>query len=113
MPDRSSKRDNDVISPDRYIAIGNRQSQIGNERGALAAYDRAVRLAPGYARAYNYRGAFKNASLKDIQGAVADFDSAVRCDPDYAVAYANRGLLRYQQLGDIPGALADLNLALA
>ena len=59
MPDRSSKRDNDVISPDRYIAIGNQQSQIGNERGALAAYDRAVRLDPRYARAYNYRGSFK------------------------------------------------------
>ena len=113
MSDRSSERGSYVITPDSYIAIGNRQSQIGNERGALAAYNRAVGIAPDYARAYNYRGSFKYAKLRDIQGAVADFDSAVRYDPDYAVAYANRGLLRYQQLGDIPGALADLNLALA
>jgi tetratricopeptide (TPR) repeat protein len=112
MSDRSSERDQGVMTPDSYIAIGNRQSQIGNDLGALAAYDRAVRLAPSYARAYNYRGSFKYAYLRDIQGAVADFDSAIRYDLDYAVAYANRGLLRYQQLNDIPGALADLNLAI-
>ena len=71
-----------------------------------------VRIAPSYARAYNYRGSFKYASLGDLQGAIADFDSAIRYDPDYAIAHANRGLLRYQQLGDIPGALADLNVAI-
>jgi tetratricopeptide (TPR) repeat protein len=93
MSDRSSKRDYDVVTPDRYIALGNRQSQIGNDLGALAAYDRAVSLAPNYAKAYNYRGSFKFARLGDIQGAIADFDSAIRYDPDYAVAYANRGLI--------------------
>ena len=112
MSKRSSKRDNDVITPDRYIAIGNRQSIAGNYPSALVAYDLAVKLAPRYADSYNYRGAFKYAHCRDIQGAIADFDSAIGYDPDYAVAYANRGLLRYQQLGDIPGALADLNLAI-
>jgi tetratricopeptide (TPR) repeat protein len=73
-----SEREQGVVTPDSYIAIGNRQSQIGNERGALAAYDRAVGIAPGYARAYNYRGSFKYAKLRDIQGAIVDFDSAVR-----------------------------------
>jgi tetratricopeptide (TPR) repeat protein len=121
MSDKLPKHGGRIITADDYIstalrrvrAFGNRQSQIGNDRGALAAYDRAVRQAPSYARAYNYRGSFRYAKLRDIQGAIVDFDSAVRCDPDYAIAYANRGLLRYQQLGDIPGALADLNLSLA
>jgi tetratricopeptide (TPR) repeat protein len=112
MSDKLPEQHDLIIASDDYIALGNRQSQIGNERGALAAYDRAVCLAPGYARAYNYRGSFMYASLRDIQGALVDFDSAIRHDPDYAIAYANRGLLRYQQLGDILGALADLNLAI-
>ena len=63
MSKRSSKRDNDVITPDRYIAIGNRQSQSGNYPSALVAYDLAVKLAPNYADSYNYRGAFKYAHL--------------------------------------------------
>jgi tetratricopeptide (TPR) repeat protein len=112
MSDKLPEQRDYTISPDLYIAIGNRQSQIGRDFDALAAYDRAVRLAPNYARAYNYRGSFKYARLGDLQGAIADFDSAIGYDPDYATAYANRGLLRYQQLGDIPGALADLNLAI-
>ena len=94
MSERASERDNYFIQPDDYIALGNRQSQIGNDFGALAAYDRAVSLAPNYAKAYNYRGSFKFARLGDIQGAIADFDAAIGYDPNYAVAYANRGLLR-------------------
>ena len=48
MSERASERDNYFIQPDDYIALGNRQSQIGNDFGALAAYDRAVSLAPNY-----------------------------------------------------------------
>ncbi|MCY7337128.1 MAG: hypothetical protein LH613_13100 [Chamaesiphon sp.] len=92
---KSPKRDNYVITPDSYITSGNHQSQAGNDRGALAAYDLAVRCDPGYARAYNYRGSFKYARLGDILGAIADCDAAIHLDPNYAIAYANRGLLRY------------------
>jgi tetratricopeptide (TPR) repeat protein len=77
MSDRPSERDNYLLTPDRYIAIGNRQSQIGNDLGALAAYDLAVGIAPNYARAYDYRGSFKYANLGDIQGALADYDLAI------------------------------------
>jgi hypothetical protein len=74
-----------LFDADGNIAIGNRQSQIGHDASALAAYDfpkgtlreRAVRLDPHYARADNYRGSFKFARLGDIQGAIADFDSAI------------------------------------
>ena len=83
---KSSEGGSYVITPDSYIAIGNRQSQIGNDLGALAAYDRAVSLAPNYAKAYNYRGSFKFARLGDIAGAIADFNCAISYDPDYAVA---------------------------
>ena len=83
-----------TVSPDCYIAIGNRQSQLGNYPSALAAYNRAITIAPSHARAYNYRGSFRYAKLGDIQGAIADFDAAIEFNPDYAIAYANRGLLR-------------------
>ena len=60
MSERASERDNYLIQPDDYIALGNRQSQIGNALGALAAYDfpkgtlreRAVSLAPNSVKAY-------------------------------------------------------------
>ena len=52
MSDKLPEQRDYTISPDLYIAIGNRQSQIGRDLDALAAYDRAVRLAPNYARAY-------------------------------------------------------------
>jgi tetratricopeptide (TPR) repeat protein len=51
MSDKLPERRGYIISPDSYIAIGNRQSQIGNYPSALAAYNRAVRIAPSYARA--------------------------------------------------------------
>ena len=66
-----------TVSADCYIAIGNRQSQLGNYPSALAAYDRAITIAPSYARAYNYRGSFRYAKLGDIQGALVDFDAAI------------------------------------
>jgi tetratricopeptide (TPR) repeat protein len=63
--------------PDCYIAIGNRQSQLGNYPSALAAYDKAITVAPAYGRSYNYRGSFRYAKLGDIQGAMADFNLAI------------------------------------
>jgi cytochrome c-type biogenesis protein CcmH/NrfG len=54
MSDKLPKQPGFTIIPDSYISIGNRHSQMGNYSSALAAYDRAVRLAPNYARAYNY-----------------------------------------------------------
>jgi hypothetical protein len=80
MSERASERDNYLTQPDDYIELGNRQSQVGNALGALAAYDfpkgtlrdRSVSLAPSYADAYNYRGSFKFAHLGDIQGATAE-----------------------------------------
>ena len=71
MPDKFDRYP-PAVSPDCYIAIGNRQSQLGNYPSALAAYDRAITIAPSYARAYNYRGSFRYAKLGDIQGAMVD-----------------------------------------
>ena len=59
MSDKLPKQHDLIIASDRYIAIGNRQSQSGNYPSALVAYDLAVKLAPNYADSYNYRGAFK------------------------------------------------------
>jgi|GEM_PF-3414827 len=102
MSDKLPEQRGYIIAPDCYIAIGNRQSQLGNYPSALAAYERAIKIAPSYAASYNYRGAFKYAKLRDIQGAIADFDSAIRYDPDYAVAYANRGLPKCRGLKPLP-----------
>ena len=112
MSDRSSERGSYVITPDSYIAIGNQQSQIGNDLGALAAYDRAVSLAPSYARAYNYRGTLKHQELGDPVGALADYDKAISLDPNLAAAYFVRSLLKRNLLDDVLGAAHDRHRAI-
>jgi cytochrome c-type biogenesis protein CcmH/NrfG len=56
MSDKLPKQDDHTTISDNYILIGNQQSKKGDNRGALVAYERAIRLSPRYARAYNYRG---------------------------------------------------------
>jgi tetratricopeptide (TPR) repeat protein len=81
----------------------------GDYRGAIAAYDRALRIDPNYALAYNNRGTMRS-ELGDKQGAIEDFDRALRIDPNLSHAYYNRGLVR-KALGDKQGALQDFEKA--
>jgi tetratricopeptide (TPR) repeat protein len=71
---------------------------------------RAIRLAPGYAKAHADLGATL-AQLGDLAGARAALDEALRLDPAYVAAMANRGNVRSEQ-GDT-GALDDYDRAIA
>ena len=57
---------------------------------AIAAYDRALALAPNNALVLNNRGAALN-EIKLHEEALASFERAVAVAPDYAEAYYNRG----------------------
>ena len=84
--------------------------QNENPEASLSAYDRAIRLKPDYAEAYNNRGVEK-ASLGRQDAALADYDEALRLKPNYAAAYNNRGATK-AALGRHDAALADYDEAL-
>jgi Tfp pilus assembly protein PilF len=55
-------------------------------------FDRAVKIAPDYARAYHMRGLISE-KRGDDQTALTDFDRAIELNPDYGAAYYSRATL--------------------
>ena len=72
---------------------------------AIAEFDQAIALKPGFPNAYYNRG-ICYMSLKDYGRAIADFSRAIERKPDYADAYNNRGTC-YRCQGDDPQAISD------
>ena len=94
---------NQSISAESYYFWGCTKHVLGNYKGAVADYDKAIQLKPDYAKAYHNRGY--------TAAAIADFDKAIRLKPDYASAYNNRGLAKKHALGDLSAAIADYDKA--
>ncbi len=82
----------------------------GEVARALADYDEAVRLDPGYAGVFNNRGVTLH-DRGDLDRAFADYDEAIRLDPKNATAFTNRGIA-YRDKGDLDRAIADYNEAI-
>jgi len=66
------------------------------DRKAIADYNKAIQLDPGYANAYNNRG-MANYASKAYGKAIADFTKAIQLNPQLAEAYNNRAHALYQQ----------------
>jgi tetratricopeptide (TPR) repeat protein len=96
---------------DDYLAAAAQKYGKRDYRGALADYDRIIKLKPNNAIAYNYRGVLKE-KIQDIQGGLADYNRAIQLDANYGEAYSNRGTLKANKLQDLQGALADYDLAI-
>jgi tetratricopeptide (TPR) repeat protein len=96
---------------DAYTHRGNYYRDVrGNYRAALADFDAAIRLNPGVARGWNFRGmAF--AQMGQLDSAAVCFEEAIRLDPQYASALSNRGGVKLSR-GDAAGAVVDLTQAL-
>jgi Tfp pilus assembly protein PilF len=103
---------NTAPKADDYIALAGQKYEIGDYRGSLANFDRAISIVPNFAIAYGYRGFIKAERLQDVRGALADYNRAIQLDPKSAITYRNRGLLKQEKLQDIQGALADYNRAI-
>jgi len=84
--------------------------QRGDYQGAVDADTRALRIAPGFATAYDRRGV-AHYSMGDYKGASADETRALALDKRDVLAYNLRGLVRLRQ-GDAVGAVADETRAL-
>ncbi len=77
---------------------------------ALDYWNKAIRMNPKSAEAYNNRGlAFYN--LKRYQQALKDYSQAIRMNPADSIAYNNRGNAYYEMLKYKP-AEADFNKSL-
>ncbi|MTJ17774.1 MULTISPECIES: tetratricopeptide repeat-containing serine protease family protein [unclassified Dolichospermum] len=95
---------------DDFFIQGLDKQNKGDNRGAIVAYNEAIRLNPNNDKAYGNRGIVRN-DLGDKQGAIADYNQVIRINPNDALAYNNRGIVR-NDLGDKQGAIADYNLAI-
>ena len=95
-----------------YFGSAAQKYQQGDYQGALADYNRAIKINRRSANAYYNRGLLKTTKLQDDRGALADYDRAIQLKPNYDAAYNNRGNLKAEKLQDYPGALADYNRAI-
>jgi tetratricopeptide (TPR) repeat protein len=73
-----------------YLFKGIDHFQKGNNEEALAEFSKAVSLNPGYAMAYNMRGAVYG-SKGEYDKAIADLDTAIQISPGSPLPYINRG----------------------
>jgi tetratricopeptide (TPR) repeat protein len=95
-----------------YFTSASQKYKQGNFQGALADYNRAIKINPQNANAYYNRGLLKATKLQDDRGALADYNRAIKLKPNYDAAYNNRGNLKADNLQDYQGALTDYDRAI-
>ncbi|HEX9946651.1 MAG TPA: tetratricopeptide repeat protein [Allosphingosinicella sp.] len=88
-----------------HLADGLSRAWEGDRDGAIAAFDRAIELAPRSAAAYLNRGLARR-DAGDLDRALADLDRAIAYAPQSARGYYHRSLL-LRQRGDGGRARAD------
>jgi tetratricopeptide (TPR) repeat protein len=79
-----------------YYERARARSSEGDNKGALADINRAIRSDPRMAMAYFARGNIKRCT-GDAKGAIADFNKAIKLDAKNTSAYIGRGMARTQK----------------
>ena len=93
-----------------YFNSAHSKNALGDYEGAIADYDKAIKINPDSDAAYNNRAHSKNV-LGDHKGAMADCDKAIKINPNSDATYNNRGNAK-NALGDHKGAMADCDEAI-
>ncbi|MGE4067813.1 MAG: tetratricopeptide repeat protein, partial [Vicinamibacterales bacterium] len=91
-------------SADAWNALGVARAQTGQPAAALAAFDRAVALAPASARIL-FNRALGRLSAGNAAGGEADLAALTSAHPEMADAWRLLATVRFQQ-GDRPAAVA-------
>jgi protein O-mannosyl-transferase len=86
-----------------YQYENNAQPQL-----ALADYNKALQINPGYAIGYLNRGSLYVDKLNNYDAGIADFNKALELDPNNADAPINKGIAYYKK-GDFDQALSIYN----
>lgn len=94
-----------------YRNLGLARLHLGENREAVAAYNRLLTLKPDDAEAYNNRGLAK-VHLGRYEEAIADFKHTLELSPDSANAHCNLGLAS-RGLGETARAIEYMGLAIA
>ena len=93
-----------------WMSVGYLHSQVGRPEEIISACNKAIRLKPDSAEAYNNRGA-ANGEIGQYDAAITDLDKAIRLDPTHVQAFINRGNSR-ARLGQYDAAITDLDEAI-
>ena len=70
----------------RLMESAERKKQLGDLRGAMTDYDKAIGLNPDDPRIWSERGLIKN-QLGDFQGATEDHEKSIELEPHRAVRW--------------------------
>ena len=98
------------VNVNAHIQKGDSLIKQGQFKRAIVEYDKAIRLNPKYALAYNNRGiAYRR--LKQYRRAIEDYNTTLRLNPKFAKAYYNRGI-SYLNLKQYRRAIQDYNEAI-
>jgi tetratricopeptide (TPR) repeat protein len=84
--------------------------RLVEQQRAIADLDRAIRLDPNDAEAYNIRGNVWD-DMGDADHALADYEQAIRIDPNNPGTFRDRGIL-WQRRGELDKALVDFDRAI-
>jgi tetratricopeptide (TPR) repeat protein len=76
-------------------------------RGGIRAFDRAIRVWPGFAGGFYRRGLIRGRELGQHQQAIDDLTRAIELDPEWPEPYLQRGLFQRFH-GDPRAAIEDL-----
>ena len=80
----------------QYMTKGVDSAAQGKFKEAKEEFEKAIRLDPKYAEAYNERGR-TYARKGHYDQAISDYTKAIEIDPKYALAYTNRGLIHIKK----------------
>jgi len=93
-----------------YYNRGNAHAANGDQAGAIADYDAAIKLEPKNARAFNNRGTARS-DRGEFDAAIEDFGTAIKHDARLASAYFNRANA-YGAKGEAERAISDYTTAI-
>lgn len=97
-------------SPEEILRSAMQKYESKDLQGALAEFDKLIKLKPDAAIAYASRGSVKD-DLGNPQGALADYGKALSLDRNDYSTYFNRGVT-YARLEKYPQAITDFKAAI-